>query len=195
MGPGKVARQHSCPLEVPEQLLATLPERWLPCPESCLSACMRHWLRMLAGITGCMVLRLRTSAHPSGRFGLGTCMIFSPGAGSDLPGMSASAVLCLGVVTLPIDGLQGRAEEYGSPGLLVVRRPVNAASLWMVQVCKAGLTRVRKIWFSRHGESEYNMYGKIGGDSNISPQGQMYAKLLPELLVDRVPLVSCGQGG
>ncbi len=64
----------------------------------------------------------------------------------------------------------------------------------MVQVCKAGLTRVRKIWFSRHGESEYNMYGKIGGDSNISPQGQMYAKLLPELLVDRVPLVSCGRG-
>eukprot|EP00891_Asterochloris_glomerata_P000953 jgi/Astpho2/953/gw1.00016.135.1_t len=60
-------------------------------------------------------------------------------------------------------------------------------------VCKAGLTRVRKIWFSRHGESEYNMYGKIGGDSNISPQGQMYAKLLPELLVDRVPLTSDGQ--
>ena len=76
----------------------------------------------------------------------------------------------------------------------MVHRPVNATSLWMVQVCKAGLTRVRKIWFSRHGESEYNMYGKIGGDSNISPQGQMYAKLLPELLVDRVPLVSSGQG-
>ena len=49
---------------------------------------------------------------------------------------------------------------------------------------------MRKIWFSRHGESEYNMFAKIGGDSNISPQGQVYAKLLPDLLVDRVPLVS-----
>lgn len=49
---------------------------------------------------------------------------------------------------------------------------------------------MRKIWFSRHGESEYNMYAKIGGDSNISPQGQIYAKMLPDLLVDRVPLVS-----
>lgn len=48
---------------------------------------------------------------------------------------------------------------------------------------------MRKIWFSRHGESEYNMFAKIGGDSNISPQGQVYAKLLPDLLVDRVPLV------
>ena len=49
---------------------------------------------------------------------------------------------------------------------------------------------MRKIWFSRHGESEYNMFAKIGGDSNISPHGQVYAKLLPDLMVDRVPLVS-----
>lgn len=48
---------------------------------------------------------------------------------------------------------------------------------------------MRKIWFSRHGESEYNMFAKIGGDSNISPQGQIYANMLPDLLVDRVPLV------
>lgn len=48
---------------------------------------------------------------------------------------------------------------------------------------------MRKIWFSRHGESEYNMFAKIGGDSNISRQGQIYAKMLPDLLVDRVPLV------
>lgn len=58
-----------------------------------------------------------------------------------------------------------------------------------LQICKAGVARMRKIWFSRHGESEYNMFAKIGGDSNISPQGQIYAKMLPDLLVDRVPLV------
>ncbi|KAL3144542.1 hypothetical protein ABBQ32_004273 [Trebouxia sp. C0010 RCD-2024] len=64
---------------------------------------------------------------------------------------------------------------------------------FLMQICKAGVARMRKIWFSRHGESEYNMFAKIGGDSNISPQGQVYAKLLPDLLVDRVPLTSDGQ--
>ena len=66
----------------------------------------------------------------------------------------------------------------------------DQAALCHLQICKAGVARMRKIWFSRHGESEYNMFAKIGGDSNISPQGQNYAKLLPDLLVDRVPLVS-----
>ena len=62
-------------------------------------------------------------------------------------------------------------------------------TFFALQICKAGVARMRKIWFSRHGESEYNMFAKIGGDSNISPQGQIYAKMLPDLLVDRVPLV------
>ena len=29
----------------------------------------------------------------------------------------------------------------------------------------------RNIYFSRHGESELNLAGKIGGDSDLSPQG------------------------
>ena len=40
----------------------------------------------------------------------------------------------------------------------------------------------RSIWLSRHGESEYNLEGKIGGDANISERGMRYAKLLPDLL-------------
>jgi broad specificity phosphatase PhoE len=40
----------------------------------------------------------------------------------------------------------------------------------------------RSIWLSRHGESEYNVLKKIGGDSNLSPRGEQYAKALPELL-------------
>lgn len=40
----------------------------------------------------------------------------------------------------------------------------------------------RSIWLSRHGESEYNLEGKIGGDANLSPRGFQYAKMLPELL-------------
>ncbi len=34
----------------------------------------------------------------------------------------------------------------------------------------------------QHGESEYNLEGKIGGDAILSERGQRYAKLLPELV-------------
>ncbi|MCJ1309042.1 Fructose-2,6-bisphosphatase [Agyrium rufum] len=40
----------------------------------------------------------------------------------------------------------------------------------------------RSIWLSRHGESEYNLEGKIGGDASISQRGQAYAKALPTLV-------------
>ncbi|KAK0295961.1 Fructose-2,6-bisphosphatase [Friedmanniomyces endolithicus] len=40
----------------------------------------------------------------------------------------------------------------------------------------------RSIWISRHGESEYNVSGQIGGDANLSPRGAQYAKLLPGLV-------------
>lgn len=42
--------------------------------------------------------------------------------------------------------------------------------------------RPRSIWLSRHGESEYNLLGKIGGDSDLSPRGEAYARALPGLL-------------
>ena len=59
----------------------------------------------------------------------------------------------------------------------------------MAQVCKAGVARLRKIWLTRHGESEYNEMALIGGNSNLTPAGQIYARLLPDAIVDRVPLV------
>ncbi|KAI5799815.1 6-phosphofructo-2-kinase-domain-containing protein [Geopyxis carbonaria] len=40
----------------------------------------------------------------------------------------------------------------------------------------------RSIWLSRHGESEYNVAGKIGGDANLSERGYAYARALPELV-------------
>lgn len=40
----------------------------------------------------------------------------------------------------------------------------------------------RSIWLSRHGESQYNLTKQIGGDADLSENGQQYAKLLPDLL-------------
>ncbi|KAI7871559.1 6-phosphofructo-2-kinase-domain-containing protein [Spinellus fusiger] len=44
----------------------------------------------------------------------------------------------------------------------------------------------RKIYFSRHGESQYNVSGKIGGDSFLSPRGELYAAKLPSLISDNL---------
>ena len=63
---------------------------------------------------------------------------------------------------------------------------------FLMQVCKAGVARVRKIWLTRHGESEYNLGGKLGGDSPLSARGEAYARLLPDVIVERVPLTSDG---
>ncbi|KAF8924565.1 6-phosphofructo-2-kinase-domain-containing protein [Dissophora ornata] len=40
----------------------------------------------------------------------------------------------------------------------------------------------RSIFFSRHGESLYNVMGKLGGDSDLSARGKQYAKSLPLLI-------------
>lgn len=58
---------------------------------------------------------------------------------------------------------------------------------FLMQVCKAGMAQARKIWLTRHGESEYNIEGKIGGDSHISSRGEEYARQLPDLVIERLP--------
>ncbi|KAI8393425.1 6-phosphofructo-2-kinase-domain-containing protein [Radiomyces spectabilis] len=42
--------------------------------------------------------------------------------------------------------------------------------------------RPKRIWFSRHGESVFNVQDKIGGDADLSPRGLEYARLLPDLI-------------
>ena len=42
------------------------------------------------------------------------------------------------------------------------------------------------FYFSRHGQSEYNVLGKIGGDSGLSAAGDAYAKKLAEFCVSEV---------
>ncbi|KAK8853184.1 hypothetical protein IAR55_003886 [Kwoniella newhampshirensis] len=44
----------------------------------------------------------------------------------------------------------------------------------------------RSIYLSRHGESMYNVEGKIGGDSDLSPNGWRYAQSLPALVKDNI---------
>ncbi|GLH12403.1 6-phosphofructo-2-kinase/fructose-2, 6-bisphosphatase [Gryllus bimaculatus] len=42
----------------------------------------------------------------------------------------------------------------------------------------------KTLYFSRHGESEYNVLGRIGGDANLSPRGQAYARALAQRVTE-----------
>ena len=44
----------------------------------------------------------------------------------------------------------------------------------------------RSIWISRHGESQFNLTGQIGGDADLSERGQEYARRLPTLVQQSV---------
>lgn len=44
----------------------------------------------------------------------------------------------------------------------------------------------RSIFFCRHGESQFNVEGKIGGDSSLSNRGMEYARALPGLVTDNI---------
>jgi broad specificity phosphatase PhoE/predicted kinase len=42
--------------------------------------------------------------------------------------------------------------------------------------------RPRSVWLTRHGESEFNVLGRIGGDSPLSETGRGYARTLASVL-------------
>jgi len=48
----------------------------------------------------------------------------------------------------------------------------------------------RPIWLTRHGESEFNVLGRIGGDAPLTPKGEEYARALGEFFRGReMPVV------
>lgn len=45
----------------------------------------------------------------------------------------------------------------------------------------------RAIYLSRHGESEMNLQGRIGGDSDLTQRGKEYSKVLGKFVKDSMP--------
>ncbi|PNH04155.1 6-phosphofructo-2-kinase/fructose-2,6-bisphosphatase, partial [Tetrabaena socialis] len=60
-------------------------------------------------------------------------------------------------------------------------------TFFLMQVCKAGIQSTRRIWLTRHGESQYNQKALIGGNSSLSERGERYSRCLPEALIARLP--------
>ena len=48
-------------------------------------------------------------------------------------------------------------------------------------------TASKNFYISRHGESLFNVSGKIGGNSDLSPQGILFSEKLPESLLQAIP--------
>jgi broad specificity phosphatase PhoE/predicted kinase len=46
--------------------------------------------------------------------------------------------------------------------------------------------RPRSVWLTRHGESEFNVLGRIGGDSPLSEAGLAYAHTLARVVRERI---------
>ncbi len=46
----------------------------------------------------------------------------------------------------------------------------------------------RTVWLTRHGESEFNVLGRIGGDSPLSEAGRAYARTLADVVRQRIGL-------
>src|SRR6185503_1118489 len=44
----------------------------------------------------------------------------------------------------------------------------------------------RPIWLTRHGESAFNVLGIIGGDADLSPAGEEYARSLARFVRGRL---------
>ncbi len=44
----------------------------------------------------------------------------------------------------------------------------------------------RSVWFTRHGESAFNVLGRIGGDSPLSDAGRAYARALADVVRGRI---------
>ena len=72
---------------------------------------------------------------------------------------------------------QEQINELENPGQHVF------APLYKQSMARPG----RIFYFSRHGESENNIMGKIGGNSSLSGNGKKYAKLLATYLNSMEP--------
>lgn len=59
----------------------------------------------------------------------------------------------------------------------------------VLQACEEGPIAALKIWLTRHGESQYNQKALLGGDSELSDNGNAYAEVLPEVIQSRAPKV------
>lgn len=78
--------------------------------------------------------------------------------------------------------LQSRVAYY------LMNLHIKPRSIFFSRVRSAAhiVTFTVSLLLIQHGESQFNVEGKIGGDSLLSPRGQQYANTLPALITDNI---------
>jgi len=74
-------------------------------------------------------------------------------------------------------------QVFGSPVVRVLMNHIHGYLMGkIVFFIMSFRTLKHEIYISRHGESEFNTEGKLGGDSGLSARGRAYAKALGEYI-------------
>lgn len=84
----------------------------------------------------------------------------------------------------PLDGplITVHSSENPSTHSVTARGVQGALQTAILGVLASPVIRHQVFYFSRHGESEYNVLGRIGGDADLSPRGRKYAERLTRQL-------------
>lgn len=83
-------------------------------------------------------------------------------------------------VYVPIDERDGSYVKIINSRQFIANNIRGYLKLKVVHFVMNLHTLPRTFYLTRHGQSEYNLLGKIGGDSGLSPAGIEYAKRLAE---------------
>lgn len=88
----------------------------------------------------------------------------------------------------PVDESDGPHLKIINSKQFVVTNIRGYLPLKVVHFCMNLHTLPRTFYLTRHGQSEYNVLGKIGGDSGLSQNGMEYAKRLAQFAKDHIAL-------
>lgn len=96
-------------------------------------------------------------------------------------------------VYVPIDERDGSYVKIINSRKFIANNIRGYLKLKVVHFVMNLHTLPRTFYFTRHGQSEYNLLGKIGGDSGLSPAGVEYAKRLAEFAKECIATKTDGE--
>uniref|UniRef100_A0A7S3DVU0 6-phosphofructo-2-kinase domain-containing protein n=1 Tax=Entomoneis paludosa TaxID=265537 RepID=A0A7S3DVU0_9STRA len=84
----------------------------------------------------------------------------------------------------PVEASEGPSIKIINSKQFVVTNIRGYLPLKVVHFCMNLHTLPRTFYLTRHGQSHYNLLGKIGGDSGLTPNGVEYAKRLAQFATE-----------
>ena len=86
----------------------------------------------------------------------------------------------------PVDEEDGPHVKIVNSKTFIVNNIRGYLGLKVVHFVMNLHTLPRTFYFTRHGQSEYNLWGKIGGDAGLSPAGKIYGQRLAKFAEEHI---------